>query len=293
MSRKAFGQLVAALRKEHSDEEANVWTQEKLGEETGLGALLIGKIERGEKASLDADILVKLAAALHLTSMERREFFLAATALENHALAREDGDPEEMLAFLLRVIKELPMPAFVYDAYLDIIAANGVMLQFLGLKPEALRRMAASSSGANVMRVIFAPETGFRDLLGAQWHATVARNIQFFRSTTLRYRASARFARTLKALRKLRWFKRYWAETHFEEGDDCWHLEHYDYRHPTCGRVTYLALAIPAITHINKLYLTLFVPANGRTAQAFADIGAEVGAEVHRFAPWPGQGSDA
>ena len=54
MDRKEFGQLIAALRKEHFDEEGNRLTQAKLAEraqqldpQSPLNEIIIGKIERG------------------------------------------------------------------------------------------------------------------------------------------------------------------------------------------------------------------------------------------------------
>jgi hypothetical protein len=47
MNRIEFGRLIAALRKEHRDEDDRVWTQRRLGEETRLGKEVISKIEQG------------------------------------------------------------------------------------------------------------------------------------------------------------------------------------------------------------------------------------------------------
>jgi len=60
MNRTDFGKLIAALRKEHFDPMAGkTWTQQMLAERSGLLPRAIGKIERGQKAALDADTLLR------------------------------------------------------------------------------------------------------------------------------------------------------------------------------------------------------------------------------------------
>jgi transcriptional regulator with XRE-family HTH domain len=115
MNRSEFGRLVSALRKEHIDEEMNFWTQKKLGEETGLGELIIGKIERGQRANLDGDTLLRLANALRLTSGERREFFLAASGISEEKIPRQHSDPRSTLDELIQMMRQIQSPAFIMD----------------------------------------------------------------------------------------------------------------------------------------------------------------------------------
>lgn len=128
MNRVEFGQLVAALRKEHLDEDGNRWTQDKLGRETGLGEVAIGKIERGERANFDEGTLLKLADALQLTSMERKEFFLAASGIDSKHIARESAKPRATLDDLLQTMEGLQLPAFIDDSYSDVVAANSAII---------------------------------------------------------------------------------------------------------------------------------------------------------------------
>jgi len=99
MNRKEFGKLIAALRKEHFDEDGNRLTQAKLAKraqqrdpQTPLNEIIIGKIERGERAMLDEQTLLSLADTLELTMGERREFFLAATGLDNEQILRDRNE---------------------------------------------------------------------------------------------------------------------------------------------------------------------------------------------------------
>lgn len=89
MHPKEFGQLVAALRKEQFDPViGKAWSQKMLAQSTQLSERVIANIEQGQKINLEVEILVRLANAFRLTTLERREFFAAATRL---------SDPEVVL----------------------------------------------------------------------------------------------------------------------------------------------------------------------------------------------------
>jgi transcriptional regulator with XRE-family HTH domain len=57
--RKVLGQRLRALRKQRS------WSQEKLGEYSGLSGKFIGEVERGEK-SISIDSLYRVSLALEI-----------------------------------------------------------------------------------------------------------------------------------------------------------------------------------------------------------------------------------
>ena len=61
MRRSEFGKLIAALRQEHLDEYGKPWTQQVLGQKTGLGKITIGKIERGQRGYIEEDTLCGLS----------------------------------------------------------------------------------------------------------------------------------------------------------------------------------------------------------------------------------------
>ena len=99
MNRVDFGKLVASLRKEHEDEDGRPWSRQSLAQEANAAAGaelfskdIISRIERGERI-LDQETLLALAAALQLTSGERKEFFLAASGVDNDRIARPENDP--------------------------------------------------------------------------------------------------------------------------------------------------------------------------------------------------------
>ena len=97
MEHKTFGKIVAALRKEQINfTNGNRWNQTDLAEETGLTPSLVSRIERGQQARLDGEILTQLARAFNLTSLERRDFFAMASEVTNKEVVRADLCNEEV-----------------------------------------------------------------------------------------------------------------------------------------------------------------------------------------------------
>ena len=102
MNRVEFGRLIASLRREHEDENDRPWNQERLAREANavvgaevLSKYIVSNIERGNRI-LDEETLLALAAALRLTSGERKEFFLAASGVDNERIALQRDEPEEV-----------------------------------------------------------------------------------------------------------------------------------------------------------------------------------------------------
>lgn len=210
MNRIEFGQLVTALRKEQRDENYNVWTQKTLGEKTGLGELVVGKIERGQRAILDENVLLCLANALQLTSLERKEFFFSALDIDSDQIAFKGSDSETILNNLIEKMAEIQLPAYITDPFGDVVAANALIIGLLEISSDYIDSGYILPAGFNHMRVGFSPESGFSKLLGPQWHSAAIQIMQLFRGCSLRYRSSPYFAHTFSALRKYPLFGQYW-----------------------------------------------------------------------------------
>src|SRR5688500_8714509 len=83
MKRKDYGEQVAALRQDVG------WTQSYLAESAEIDDAVISQIERGVKRYFDPSLLFKLANAFQLTTLERREFLLAASGLDQKEMVRQ------------------------------------------------------------------------------------------------------------------------------------------------------------------------------------------------------------
>jgi transcriptional regulator with XRE-family HTH domain len=287
MNRVEFGQLVKALRQEHRDEKDIVWTQKKLGQETGLGELIIGKIERGQRINLDEVTLLRLVNALQLTSLERREFFFAALGIDGQQVARKESDPKIVLNDLLQKIKEIQLPVHISDPYGDVIAANSITIALLNISPTYLNTAQVLPAGFNHMRVVFDPKSGFKELVGSQWHNVAIHVMQLYRGFSLRYRYSNYFGSTLKALFKYPLFKQYWQYAYQYDEDFYLNSVQYNYYHRTYGPLSYLATSTQVLTQAGELHLVIYCPASPKTSEVFKEIVKQVGMNMHHLASWP------
>lgn len=115
MQKDMFGKLVRSLRKEHRDADGTQWTQQFLAEKAGVDKRALERIEQGLLRKIDPDIVLRLADALELTSVERQEFFFAAMWIDNSNLASPQTDPEEKLKLLLAMLASVRLPAMLVD----------------------------------------------------------------------------------------------------------------------------------------------------------------------------------
>lgn len=285
MNRNEFGQLVAALRREYRDDNDEAWTQKKLGEETGLGELIIGKIERGQRTNLDEDTLLRLANTLQLTSLERREFFFAALGIDGKQITRKESDPTAVFNGLIQKMQEIQLPAYITDVYGDVVAANTSIIDLLDISYDYLNLSHTVPAGFNHIRIGFDPESGFRQLVGSGWHSVAIHILQLFRGVSLRYRFTNYFSYTMSGLRKYPLFRQYWQLAYIE--DYYWNCLPYDYIHPKFGPLNYLATPTQVLTASGELYLIIYCPISLKTANIFREITEQIGTTVHRLASWP------
>jgi transcriptional regulator with XRE-family HTH domain len=288
MNRKDFGQLVAALRREHLDNEGKQWTQERLAHEAQIDAEIVGNIERGKRAYLKADMLLGLADALQLTNEERKEFFLAAHAFEEPEAIYRRKDEEAILRQLVQRVQDVSLPAYVIDNYCDILACNQIVLHLLGLTPEQLRQTNDHSIvAANMMRFVFAPEFDQRDYM-PHWHTYAYQNITIFRTLSLRYRTQPYFQALLAELRKWPLFWRYWFK-HYEdiERDPVVDNESIVVNASDLGALHYFSTSFTAMTGAGSLVFYTYIPANARTTSVFAEIAQNTERRAYQFGSWP------
>ena len=132
MERKEFGELVAALRQDLG------WTQFELAEYSDVDEAVISQIERGVKRHFEPQLLFQLMKAFQLTTLERREFLLAASGLDQQQMVRQPSaamstdvfNVQIVLDKMIELTKQVRLPACLADVYGDVIAANHMILSF-------------------------------------------------------------------------------------------------------------------------------------------------------------------
>ena len=288
MNRADFGQLVAALRKENIDLlEGKVWTQKRLAERANLPERAIAQVEQGTKMNLEGQFVAQLAEALGLTTMERVAFLNAAAEVEVDLYGMIAKTPADLLDELLAAAREIRLPAYIYDAYGNLVAINSTM-RALAVLPESLWETGHSSpAGFNVLRYYFAPESPIRTFLGINWTQFAVRLMQHFRVTTLKYRHTARFRAIFRDLYQYPLFQDFWARTKYAEEDLYHRWDGIVYHHPALGPLNYIATEVTTLTGREELFLVTYIPRDRQTTVTLETLADRVGINMHRASVWP------
>ena len=287
MEHRTFGQIVAALRREQFDfASGHSWTQRQLAQKAGLTVRIVGKIERGEQARLDAQILQGLAQAFQLTSVERREFFAMASEVAEAALVRAALGSEDVFTQFWDLLDSLCAPAFLMDPFADVIGVNRALLTFHDLSLAQLKAARNTAAGANNIVLLLSPGGRLRQMLGRGWRPIALANMQQWRAMTLRYRHTARYRQLFSALSAYPDFYGLWADSHEEGYDDYSRLRSYAYTHGAHGPVAYTVFTNTSLSAYGELYLSTFVAQDPVTTALFKELAGKSG-EALSLAPWP------
>ena len=296
MNRKEFGSLTAALRKEIFDEDGNRLTQIKLAERvaeidplTALNDTVIGKIERGERAILDDQTLLNLADGLQLTIGERRVFFLLATGLDHLQIYPDEQSADHILGNVLTMLADIQQPALLLDRYLDVVAANALLLKLYQLSLIDLSGLVRKKGLTNLLDIIFSKAfAGAKAQMSAQvWHNFAVGNMIYFRRVTLPYRMTPYFKTLLARLRRNREFRWFWEQVFYEEKAYFVGGESFRMMSPSNGRFRFLTAPLTTHTPFGNLEILTHIPRDAETAVAFHEMGKQTPAQAHQFTSWP------
>ena len=246
MNRQDFGQLIASLRQELG------WTQFQLAEYAEMDENALSTIERGAKKHLDPELLLRLANALQLTSLERREFFLGASGIEQEHLVRQPGpntptqvfDPQAVINDLLGLIRQIQLPVYLGDAFGDILAFNQSLLEIFQVDPATLKALTLAHEGFSNLHFVYGTLQS-QQALGKEFSETAIRAIRAFREGSLRYRSKPRYIqlnREFRDRKKYPLLERYWRRTHTLENDKESMREFLEIQHPRYGKLHFSLL---------------------------------------------------
>lgn len=292
MNRKDFGELLSALRQDMG------WTQFELAEYAGIDNAVVSQVERGVKKFFEPELLLCLANALQLTTLERREFFLSASGLDAREIVRQPAKgtttdtfhPSKIIDNLIGILRELRVPAFVNDVYADVIAANTAVINFFNVPPVMLESAGQIPAGYNAMRMTFNKDMVGRTHVSDNWDAYAMTTMLSYRVSTLRYRAKPYFKYLIKAFRnplEYPLFDRFWKRVTSLEEDRIMNADLFSYRHETYGEIKYITSAITTTTSFGDLFLTSYLPRDNHTNEIFDTLMKNSGDTVVRLASWP------
>lgn len=292
MNRKQFGELVAALRQDLG------WTQFQLAETANVDVAVVSQTERGVKKYFEPELLFSLANAFQLTTLERREFVLAASGLDQKQIVRQPSasmatdvfNIRRVLDKMVELTGQVRLPAFLGDVYGDVIAANNIILSFFKLPPEFIKQADRIPAGYSTVRFNFGKDLVARSHIVDNWDRYALYSMRTFRENSLRYRAQPYFKYLMKIFRNQHeypLFERYWKMVSSNEQDKEITTDHFSYPHQEFGEIRYISSSTVSITSFGELYLIQYLPLDQNTSQVFEQLAQEAGQGVTTFAPWP------
>jgi transcriptional regulator with XRE-family HTH domain len=292
MKRKEFGELIAALRQDLG------WTQFQLAEYAEADWAVISQIERGVKIHFDSQLLFRLANAFQLTTLERREFLLAASGLDQKEIVRQPSASTSTDVFNIRktldkmieVAGQVRLPAFLCDVYSDVIAANHIILAFFRIPPAFAENAGQIPGGYNTARFNFGRDLVARNYVIDNWDQYAINSMRSFRENSLRYRAKPYFKYLMKIFRNQNeypLFDRYWKMVSSSEQDKEAMIDYFSYYHDEFGSIKYMSSATVSITSFGELFLVQYSPLDEHTGRIFDQLAQQAGPGAERFASWP------
>jgi len=292
MNRKEFGQLLSTLRQDMG------WTQFQLAEYAQVDEAVVSQMERGVKKYFEPELLFQLANALQLTTLERREFFLAVSGLEQKQMVRQPTaamatdvfNVREILDKMIALTGQVRLPAFLCDVYGDVIAANKIIWLFFKIPPALLEDADRVPGGYNTTRFNFGKDLMARSHIVDNWENYALNSMSAFRENSLRYRAKPYFKYLIKIFRnpiEYPLFDRYWKMVSSVEQDNAANMDYFSYHHAEFGEIEYISSSTVSITSFGELFLIQYLPLDGHTSQVFEQLAQQAGHGAIHFAPWP------
>lgn len=285
MNQLEFGAFLADLRAELR------LTQAQLAERLGQALDTIRRIEQGRQSDIYSDaLLLKLASALHLNTLERREFIMVASGAFLHPSHSEESFTQIQTAFeaLQQDLGHLALPAFVTDSYCDILLANAAAFKFYPIPPEIFALPGSSIGSFNQTAYVFHRSSTYFSNYGATWQRQALIHCRYFHRRTLRVRTTRYFKLMFQDLmdsQNYPLFPYYWEKALYEPMDEFSHVIHSPLEDSDFAfkEVDNLILTTP----IGDLFLHQALPINQKTAAHMLDIVKSIPPVCVTLAPFP------
>jgi transcriptional regulator with XRE-family HTH domain len=286
MNRKEFGKLARSLRKTSINATTfKPYTQEEFAQVIGVSPNTIIRLETGDPGvKIQGELLRTMADTFRLTTVERGEFFMTATGLEEYEITTPRQDKSlKILNELSEYLKKVQLPAYIHDTFLDIIMINRAMAYLYNIDTIA---GAPERAFPNLLTFLLSPEFEDQQKMMREHEAVVQRRILDFRAYSLRYRHTAYFDQLFAELCTYPSFENYWGQAIFWEKDQYTNGLHMNL-HSHWGELNFVFTYYRAFTARGYLNLSICTPITPHTMQVFSDISQQAGMGYYPIAPWP------
>ncbi len=268
-----FGRILRSLRQELVDHRTGkVLSQVQLSLKANLPEQTVGKIERGEQTRIDGETLVKLADALGLNALARREFFAAALEIEQWSRFLNYEEVEAAYENILSDFVSVQSPAYLFNSLFDVLCVNTPMMNFHNLSRDFLQADAEAEARTNILIILFDPDSPLRMTMGNRWKEIALSNLLLFRISSLPYRYTTRYDQLIARLFSMPDFRSLWFQALHAEGNFYSRARAFRYNHGGFGLVDYMVTTTTTLTSYGPLYLSTLVPCHERTTELFREL---------------------
>ncbi len=281
-----FGQLVKELRKSTSDPLGNQWTRESLSKYIHLSVDQLGRLERGERKYYDHQTLNLLADAFKLTTVEKKEFLITAAGISD-AEFTYNASPDEQLNDLINVAGSVLPPAFIVDAFNDLVAINQTYKNLFMITDEIIGYARQLKTGFNLLYYLYSADLGFKDLLGPSWKKIALIQIHQFRRTSFRFRHEKYYKILLQELFKEPQFDIDWYSSNRLCPEHCVEYEYFNFEHPAFGLLSFIGTETNVNTAHGELHLVIYHATDGPTTLTFNQLAGPNKVSPTLLANWP------
>lgn len=187
------------------------------------------------------------------------------------------------------MLADIQLPALLVDNYLDVIAANAILVKLYDTKQIDLHRRLNQPAGFNLLSFIFSADfEPHRQLMTQQeWNNFAVSNVIYFRRVTLRCRMTDYFADLLAQLRRNREFRWVWEQVFYDEKRHFVGGESFKMGTLGSNRFSFLTAPLVTLTPYGNLEIIVHIPRNTETATAFYQLAGATSPKAYQLSPWP------
>lgn len=282
-----FGKIVKSLRSELIDyESGRSWNRKKLAAEANLSERVIGNIERGDRVKLTNEEIMRLADALHLSTMERIRFFSAAHEIENVRVLSPKDEQSSPLDYAWQLLQTSQLPAYIIDPFFNLVGMTHTIMTFYGWTDSSIEEAVETKIGGNLLYRMFSNQGILRRSVDHRWDAIACSYLNLFRFTTLRHRHLDYFESLLARLSEHDEFTRLWRQSRLNQGNFFSQIHEIRYTHERFGSVAYAPTTAMTVADQGELYTISHIPLDASTADLYRCLNQrEHGARI--ILPWP------